>query len=83
MIMFSVRCTDSSGESTALMMDTASLSGMSAYSGCIKNAWTNCRMPKQGKFHISMCLQTFSEARAKNVLTSDGTLKGPDVFSSN
>jgi len=61
--------TDSSGEPAALMMDTSS-SGMSVYSGCIKNAWTNGRMPKQEKFHISMCLQTFSEAQAKNVLTS-------------
>ena len=57
-IMFSVMCTDSSGEPAALMMDTANSSGMSVYSGCIKNAWTNCRMPKQGKFSINICLQT-------------------------
>jgi len=35
MIMFSLMCTDSSGEPAALMMDTASSSGMSLYPGCI------------------------------------------------
>jgi hypothetical protein len=58
MIIFSVLCTDSSGEPAALMIDTAHSSEMSLYSGYIKNAWTNCRVPNQGKFHISICLQT-------------------------
>jgi hypothetical protein len=35
MTVFSVMCTDASVEPAALMMDTASSSGMLVYSGCI------------------------------------------------